>query len=88
MTGVAVDGGVVFWLAMTINAPAHRHWRDDFNNIHAVHLTMTLNAVNARRDMWLMAEQNVVRKVMDFNPLYRGSISPGLCELLNLRLAR
>lgn len=88
MTGVAVDGGVVFRLAVAIYTPAHRHRRDDFDNIHAIHLTMTLNTVNAGRDMWLMAEQNVVRKVMDFNPFNRCSISPGLGELLNLRLAR
>lgn len=38
--------------------------------------------------MRLMAEQNMIWKVMNFYPFHRCSISPGLGELLNLRLAR
>lgn len=87
MTGVAVDGGVVLGLAVAIDAPSHRHRRDDFNDIHAVDLSVAFNAVNAAGNVGLVAEQHMVRQIMNLDPLNRRPISPGLGKLLNFRLS-
>ncbi len=65
-----------FSLSMTIDAPRHPHRRNTSDTVHRLYRTMTFLALEARLDVALVREVNVVRNIVNLNPRYRFLVFP------------
>lgn len=58
-------------LAMTLQAPSHREWRNLADSIHVLYRPMALLASNTREDVLAVIEVHEVREVMNLDPADR-----------------
>ena len=74
--------------AVTVQTPAHIERPKLMNAGHTLHISVTSFTGHPFCNMPLMGKVNVVRKLMDPNPLNGLSILPGLTNFLNQRAIR
>ena len=80
MTGVAVQGTVVFGLTMTFHTPAHCQIGVLIDLFHILNRPVTGLAFESVTNVPLMIEVDKVRKHMNLFPLDRFVVDIGLCQ--------
>ena len=75
---------VRLWVAVTIEAPAHAQWFFLINHLHLVDATVATYTPNTSVEVSRVIKINIIRKVMDANPLNWGIGFPALVERLQL----
>ena len=73
---------------VTLDTPAHRQRLRLFNPIHLSHIAVTGIAGDPGGNMHLMREANMIRKLMDTDPLNGAAFRKSFSQLLNIRTAR
>jgi hypothetical protein len=86
MANSAVDGGIIFGLAVTIDTPAHVEFVLRGDDFHRLDLAVALSTVDTGNDVRLVAELDVVGKVVDLLPSNRFALAPGGSNLLEVFL--
>ena len=86
MTGPAVDAGFVF--AMTAETPAHLQADGAFYTIHCCYIVMTHGTVQLRTNVHHVREIDVLRELVDPNPLNGLFVLDGIHQFDDFRTIR